>query len=59
MPTPPQPLSADVPLPSCALTLTRVPVEEILLAKREEEERQKLKAKLSKQMNSNDLFEIE
>ena len=39
--------------------MERVEVEEILQAKREEAERQKLKAKLSRQMNTNDLFDLE
>mmetsp|Transcript_70053 Transcript_70053/g.169384 ORF Transcript_70053/g.169384 Transcript_70053/m.169384 type:complete len:130 (-) Transcript_70053:46-435(-) len=39
--------------------LERVTVEEILQLKKEETERQKLKTKLSKQMNTNDLFDLE
>ena len=39
--------------------IERVPIEEILEAKKEEAERQKLKAKLSRQMNTNDLFDLE
>ena len=39
--------------------LERVTVEEILQLKKEEAERQKLKTKLSKQMNTNDLFDLE
>mmetsp|Transcript_13933 Transcript_13933/g.28246 ORF Transcript_13933/g.28246 Transcript_13933/m.28246 type:complete len:130 (+) Transcript_13933:105-494(+) len=39
--------------------MQRVPIEEILMAKKEEAERQKLKAKLSKQINANDLFDLE
>ena len=37
----------------------RVTVEEILQLKQQEAERQKLKAKLSKQINANDLFDLE
>mmetsp|Transcript_31657 Transcript_31657/g.80804 ORF Transcript_31657/g.80804 Transcript_31657/m.80804 type:complete len:130 (-) Transcript_31657:68-457(-) len=39
--------------------LERVTVEEILQLKQQEAERQKLKAKLSKQINANDLFDLE
>ena len=38
--------------------LQEVPVEEILEAKQEEADRAKLKTKLSKQMNQNDLFDL-
>ena len=39
--------------------MERVEVEEILQAKREEAERQKLKTSLMKQLNTNDLFDLE
>ena len=39
--------------------IERVSVDEILEAKKEEAERQKLKAQLTKQMNKNDLFDLE
>lgn len=39
--------------------MERVEVEEILQAKREEAERQKLKTRLTKQLNTNDLFDLE
>ena len=39
--------------------MERVEVEEILQAKREEAERQKLKTSLTKQLNTNDLFDLE
>tara|TARA_B110001452_G_C15095533_1_gene382054 strand:- start:47 stop:163 length:117 start_codon:yes stop_codon:yes gene_type:complete len=38
--------------------LQEVPVEEILEAKQEVADRAKLKTKLSKQMNQNDLFDL-
>ena len=38
--------------------LQEVAVEEILEAKQEEAERNKLKSKLSRQMNQNDLFDL-
>ena len=39
--------------------IERVSIDEILEAKKEEAERQKLKAQLTKQMNKNDLFDLE
>lgn len=39
--------------------MERVEVEEILQAKREEAERQKLKTRLTKQLNTNDLFDLD
>ena len=39
--------------------MERAEVEEILQAKREEAERQKLKTRLTKQLNTNDLFDLD